>query len=396
MIAWFARNDIAANLLLIGILLAGVYTAFNAIPLEVKPAREHRTIYCRVDYPGGTTKDIMQSVVIPVEEAMEGLEGVEGIRSYAGPGYNRVWIDIEKGVDLHERLEDVKSRIDAITTFPSETEPPLVKIWDSAHWYEVISVAVTGNLEEKELRQVGERVRLDLLEIDGISRVNLMGHREYEIAIEADQHRLEAFDLGFDDLANAIRRSSIDVPAGAIESTSGTLQVRTRGQAYDRAQFENIPIRAASGAEVKLGEVATVIDGFEEGRVMAHFNGKPALVVEVVRSGKENAIDISNKVKEYVRTSKGTLSRRNRSLRLERRLLVHPRTTWIPHNLPPSRKCACSLRPRTLSTASGRLLGRSGGTAELRWRGDSHAAFRHHGQRDEHLCFHYRVRPGCR
>lgn len=303
MIAWFARNDIAANLLLVGILLAGLYSAFYRIPLEVKPAREYRTLYCRMDYPGGTARDIMQSVVIPIEKTLEGLEGIDTIRSYVRPGYSRVWIDADPHVDLHELLEDTKSLIEGITTFPAQTEPPIIKIWDSAHWYEVISVAVTGHLEEKELRQVAERVRFDLLEIEGISHVNVMGHREYEIAIEADQDQLHAFDLGFDDLAEAIRRSSIDLPAGAIESTSGNLTVRTRGQAYHRPDFENIPVRAANGAEVLLGEVATVIDGFEEGRILAHFNGKPALIVETVRSGKESAIDISNKVRAYVEDS---------------------------------------------------------------------------------------------
>ncbi|MFT4639687.1 MAG: multidrug efflux pump subunit AcrB [Verrucomicrobiales bacterium] len=300
MIAWFARNDIAANLLLVGIFLAGIYCAFNKIPLEVKPAREHRTIMCRVDYPGATVGDLVQTIVIPIEEALEGLEGVKGTRVYVSNGYQRVWIDAEDSVNMHELVEEVKSRVDGISTFPSLSEPPTVEIWDSAHWYEVISIAVTGNLEEKELRKLGERIRLDLLNIDGISRVNLMGQREYEIAIEADQERLAAFGLGFSDVANAIRRSSINLPAGSIDTESGTLTVRTRGQAYDKDQFDAIPIRAANGAELMLGDVVKVTDGFEEGKVFAYFNGKPALNIEVVRSGKENAIEISDKVRAYV------------------------------------------------------------------------------------------------
>ncbi len=302
-INWFARNDVAANFLLVGILLAGLYAAFYKIPLEVRPLRDYRTIYVRVDYPGGTAKDVMQSVTIPTEEVLQDLDGVERIRSYVSHGNSRVWIDASKRVNLRELVEEVKSRVDSISTFPSETERPEVAIWDSAHWYEVITVAVTGNLEEAELVQAAQRVRDDLLEIDGISRVKLMGHREYEIAIEADQERLHSFQLGFGDLADAVRRSSIDLPAGAIESTSGTLTVRTRGQAYRKEQFERIPVRTVNGAEVLLGDVAEVNDGFEEGRVLAHFNGEPALMVEVVRSGKESAIEISNKVKEYVATA---------------------------------------------------------------------------------------------
>ncbi|MEE8326601.1 MAG: efflux RND transporter permease subunit, partial [candidate division NC10 bacterium] len=153
-----------------------------------------------------------------------------------------------------------------------------------------------------ELRKVARRVQEDLLEIDGISLVDLSGERKYEIAIEADLERLEAYNLGFRDLADAVRRSSIDLPAGAIRSSSGTLIVRTRGQAYTQKEFEKIPLRAANGAELLLGDVATVNDGFEEGEKVVEFNGKPALFVEVMRTGKESAIETSEKVREYVRS----------------------------------------------------------------------------------------------
>ncbi len=300
MIRWFANNNIAANFLMVGILLAGLYVAFNKIPLEVQPARQFSSIFVEMDYRGGTARDVEQSVVIPIEEAIEDLDGIERVRSWASRGYARVWIEVDPDAKIRELLEEVKSRVDGISTFPSETEQPRVRIPDTSHWYEVLSVAVTGNLEEEELGRVAQRVQDDLLEIDGISRINLEGGREYEIAIEADQARLDSYNLGFRDLADAIRRSSLDMPAGSIESTSGTLTVRTRGQAYTKAEFEQIPIRATDGAEVRLGEVAKVSDSFEEGRVITRFNGEEAQLIEVMRNGQENAIEISDKVKQYV------------------------------------------------------------------------------------------------
>ncbi len=303
MIRWFANNDIAANFLMVGILLAGLYVGLNKIPLEVQPAREFNNIRISISYRGGTPRDVEQAVLIPIEAALEGLDGIETVHSDARRGRGWLWLDLEDGVDKRVVLEDVKSRVDGINTFPSEIEKPEIYIPDTSHWYEVLTVAVTGNLEEYELRRVAQQVQDDLLAIDGISRVSMEGGREYEIAIEADEERLDSYNLGFRDLADAIRRYSLDLPAGSIESTSGTLTVRTRGQAYSFEDFAKIPIRAANGAEVLLGEIASINDGVDEGRVITRFNGEYAMFLEVMRTGEENAIETSNKVTEYVETA---------------------------------------------------------------------------------------------
>ena len=303
MIRWFANNNIAANFLMIGIVLAGVHTALTRIPLEVRPAREFNSIYISMEYNGGTARDVERAVLIPIEEAIRDLNGIQTVNAESWRGRGRLWVEAEEDANLRELLEEVKSRIDGITTFPSETEQPRVGIPDSSHWYEVLSVAVTGNLKEDELRRIAQRVQEDLTEIDGISRVNLEGVRNYEIAVEADQSKLASYNLGFRDLSDAIRRFSLDLPAGSIQSSSGTLTVRTRGQAYTEEEFAKIPIRAANGAQVLLGEVADINDGMDEGRMITKFNGEHTMIIEVMRTGKESAIEISNKVQEYVRNA---------------------------------------------------------------------------------------------
>ena len=303
MIRWFANNGIAANLLMVGILLGGIYTAFFRIALEVVPTKHYNTVRVDIPYRGATAKDVETAILIPIENALEGVEGIKMLHSDGFRGGGRLWIEAEDGHDTRVLMEDVKNAIDAITTFPNETERPRIRIPDSSQWTEVLKIAVTGELTAHELRKVARRVQEDLLEIDGVSRVNLEGTRNYEIAIEADIERLDAYNLGFRDLAEAIRRSSIDLPGGVIQSSSGPLIVRTRGQAYTKEAFEKIPVRASGGAEVLLGEIATVLDGFEEGDKVIEFNGKPALFVEVMGAENESAIDISNKVHEYVRTA---------------------------------------------------------------------------------------------
>ena len=303
MIRWFANNSIAANFLMAAILLSGLYTAFFRIPLEVIPSIDHNVVYISMPYRGATAKDVERAILIPVEEALEGVNGIKKVNADGYRGFARFWIEAKDGYDLRVLMDDIKNRVDSITTFPSETERPRIRIPDSSQWFEILTVAVTGELTAHELRKVARRVQEDLLELDGISQVKLEGDRDYEISIEADLERLEAYDLGFRDLADAVRRSSIDLPAGSIRSASGNLVVRTRGQAYTRKEFETISLRAANGAELLLGDVATVNDGFVEGDTVIEFNGEPALFVEVMRSGNENAIEISEKVRAYVRSA---------------------------------------------------------------------------------------------
>ncbi|MBM3824914.1 MAG: efflux RND transporter permease subunit [Verrucomicrobia bacterium] len=303
MIRWFAQNSIAANFLMLAILAGGIWVGLFRVPMEVTPALSWNTVMIEMPYRGATAKDVERAILIPVEEALEGVKGIKQLNADGSRGMARFFLDAEPGTDLRELLEDVKARVDTITTFPNETERPRVFIPESGNYFAVLKVAITGDMSAHDLRKVARRVQEDLLEMPGISRARVEGGRRLEISIEAKADKLTAYQLSFQDLADAIRRFSIDLPAGAIDSPGGTLIVRTRGQAYGESEFAKIPIRSAHGAEVLLGEVADIHDGFEEGDKRVEFDGKRALFVQVMRTGQESAIDISNKVREYVRTA---------------------------------------------------------------------------------------------
>ncbi len=147
MIRWFTNNGIAANFLMIGILLAGLYTAFKRIPLEVTPQLSWDTVMIQMPFRGGTAKDVERAILIPIEEALEGVSGIKHLHADGSRGLARFYINAEKGTDLRELLDDVKGRVDAITTFPSETERPRIWIPESSSSFEVLNVAVTGNRE---------------------------------------------------------------------------------------------------------------------------------------------------------------------------------------------------------------------------------------------------------
>lgn len=303
MIRWFANNGIAANLLMIAILVAGINAALNKVPLEVVPeSSAWEIVYMEMPYRGGTPKDIEENVLIPVERALEGISGIREVNSDAMPGMAKFYFKAEDGVDLDKLLDEVKSRVATISTFPGETERPKIIIPDSSGRLPVLSVAVTGDLDEAALLQATRKVQREILELDGVSRADIQGIRKTEISIEADLAKLQAYQLTFRELAEAIRNSSINLTAGTIRSKSGRLVVKTRGQAYRAAEFERIPIRAANGSDVMLGEVAKVHDGFEEDQKIVEFNGRPAMFIQVRRARGEDAIEISDQVKDYVAT----------------------------------------------------------------------------------------------
>jgi len=300
MIRWFAKNDIAANFLLIGILAWGTWSAVEKVALEVQPSFEPDRIFITVEYRGGSPADVEKSVVLPIEAALEGLSGVDFIESRASDGYARVTVYSQSKRNLKNLLEEVKTRINRISSFPDEIEPPDVSIPDSNQWFDVIKVAVCGDMEEADLLLAARTARDDLIAMKGISQANVLGNSPLEIAVEADPRRLRDFGLTFADLSEAIRKSSMDLPAGRIVTDEGALSIRSKGQAYTRADFENIVISNQRGSEVKLGNVAKVSDGYEENKKIMRFNGKPCLIIEVLRLGDENALEIASGVKRYV------------------------------------------------------------------------------------------------
>lgn len=300
MIRWFTINGIAANFLLIAILVTGTFVAVTRVPLEVTPSLSWDVISVRMAYRGGTAEDVERAVLIPIEEALESVNGIEAIYSESSANGAFFWIRAQRGKDLRELLDDVTAQVNTITTFPAETEPPRIDIPNSANFMEIMQIAVTGELPIRELRDVARKVQRDLLELPEISRVEIQGDVDTEISIETEVDKLLAYQLSFQELSEAIRNFSIDLPAGSIESDSGTFLVRTDGQAFTSEEFEAIPVRSAGAANVRVGDVATVRDGFSENQPRLYYNGRPAILLEVMRVGDENALGIANEVRKYV------------------------------------------------------------------------------------------------
>jgi len=299
LIEWFAKNSVAANLLMVTVLFLGGYTLMNRVTLEVFPEFETNVITITVPYRGATPVEVEEGVSIRIEEAIHDLVGIEQISSTSSEGSSSISIEVEDGRGPRELLDDVKNRVDAINTFPDEIERPLYKVDQRRR--EVISVVVSGDLSEHELRHLGEKVRDDITILPGITQVELTAVRPYEISIEVSEHNLRKYQLNFDMISNAISRSSLDLPAGKIKTKGGEILLRTKGQAYVRKDFEKIVILTREdGARLELADIAVINDDFEEEPLFALFNNTPCVVVDVYRVGRQNAMELASTVRDYV------------------------------------------------------------------------------------------------
>ncbi|TNC83015.1 MAG: acriflavine resistance protein B [Oleiphilus sp.] len=307
MIEWFARNSVAANLLMITLLVLGLGSLKLNIPLEVFPSVEPRAVTVNVSIPGALPEDIETSVTVKLEEAIQDLEGIETLSSTSSENSSSIWVQLLDGYDAQEMLAEIKNRVDSVNNLPADAERPVVALAQRRR--EVISVAVSGPLSEQEIRQEAERVRDQLLALDGISQVELDGVRNYEISISLSEEVLRKFGLSMKQVADAIVANSRDISAGSLKTEGGEILLRSSGRAYTQAEFEKIVIIARpDGGTVRLGDMAVIQDGFIEQQVLTRFNQQPAALVDVYRVGDESAIKVADAVMNYLETRSGVFS----------------------------------------------------------------------------------------
>ncbi|MHC4625788.1 MAG: efflux RND transporter permease subunit, partial [Planctomycetota bacterium] len=304
-LGWFASNHVAANLLMVLIIVAGLMGILSA-KMEVFPEFSLDMINVTVPYLGASPADVEEGVCLRVEEAIAGVEGVKRMTSSAAEGAGMTIVEVEEYADPTEVLDDIKAEIDTIITFPEETEKPVISEIKSRP--KVISVVVYGDVPEKILRQLADQIRDELTVKENISQVAIAGVRPYEISIEVSEENLRRYNLSFDQVTRAIRNSSLDTPAGSVKTSGGEILVRTKGQKYYGPEFEKIVVLTRNdGTIIRLGDIATVKDDFEDVDLYSKFNGKPAAFVQVSRIGEQDALDVAGTVKEYVEQKRSFL-----------------------------------------------------------------------------------------
>lgn len=304
-IAWFARNSVAANLLMWALLIGGLFSTV-LINKEVFPSFNLNLLSISVAYPGAAPQEIEEGINIKIEEAIQDINGIKKVTSVASEGVGSITIEVEDGYDVQNVLDEAKLRLDAISTFPVNIEKP--NIYQIKPENNVIWVSVYGDMTLHDMKELAKSVRDDLTQLPAVTRAKVTGVRDYEISIEVSEDKLREYGLTFSQVALAVQNSSIDLPGGSIRAEDGDILLRTKGQAYTGDDFANIVLTTrADGSRVMLPQVATIKDDFEERLEYTRFNGKPAAIIEVISIDDQNALDIAAQVKQYVENRRATL-----------------------------------------------------------------------------------------
>ena len=300
-IAWFVRNPVASNLLM-WIFLVGGSVAYLSLNQEEFPDIEVGLLAVSVPYLGATPEESETGVCIRIEEALDGTENIDRLTLTAREGGCDATVQLANGADLNRLLNDVKGKIDAITTFPAETEKPIVRAVSPTDG--VMTIALSSRTDDSNLKVVAEEIRDDLLDLPEVSTVNLEFIRPMEIAIEVSEFTLRQYGLTLAQISQAISQASLDLPGGMIRSSSGEIMLRTKGQVYQGSEYADVVVASyPDGTQLRLGDIATVKDGFEEGYLDARLDGVNSAILDVVRIGDEDIVTSANQVKGYMNSA---------------------------------------------------------------------------------------------
>ena len=304
-IEWLARNHVAANILMVTLLLGGLASAFT-IKQEVFPSFQLDVIDVSVSYPGSSPKEVEDGIVLPIEEELIGLDVVERVVSSADKGGADIEVELIDGVDPNRALQDVKNAIDGISFFPEEAERPTLGLRQEQQ--SVIWLVVFGPLTEGQIFELAERVQRDLLALPAVKHVEVRTPRDPEIHVEVPQATLRALGLTLGEVAAIVRESARDIPAGGVRTAGGEILLTTRERRDFASEYGDIVlVTSDSGANVRLADVATMRDGFVDRPFKNTFNGGLGVFVSVYETGDGKPLDISSSVSAYLEELRPTL-----------------------------------------------------------------------------------------
>jgi len=304
-IAWMARNPIAANLLMVLLLVGGVWTAFT-MHKEVFPQFQLDMVEVSVSYPGASPEEVEQGILLPVEEAIRGVQGIREITSTAWEGTGRVRLELVSGAERMRVFQDIDQAVNGIRTFPEDIEEPDVRLL--ARERDVMEIGLYGDVDVWTLRKLAERLRDSLLNHEAITQVEIGNVPDYVTHVEIPQQRLRSHGLTLGEVAGIIEESSRDIPAGAVQTSAGEIMLRMKERKQWAREYGKIPIVASrGGTALTLADLARVRDGFEEGSLHSQFNGRASVEVEVFRSGSQSPLDIASAVESVLAEFSKTL-----------------------------------------------------------------------------------------
>jgi multidrug efflux pump subunit AcrB len=331
-IAWFAGNHVAANLLMLFIVVAGVISSFS-LRKQTNPDFELSNVTISVAYLGAAPQEVEEGIVIKVEEAIQDVQGIVEINSRAREGLGTVTAIVGRDENIDDVLNEIKTRVDAISTFPALTEKPVYAKQEVI--IPVIFVTIHGDIDEFTRKSLTDEIRDELLQFPDINQVDFLGDRDYEISIEVSEITLREYGLTMSEISQAIRESSIDLPGGTIRTSGGDILLRTEGQVYTGREFADLVLRTyPDGTRLLLSDVATIKDGFVETDGFGRFDGQRSATLNIQAMGPQNELKTAATVRQYVAEKRKTLPDAIKmSIWLDRSVLLEERLAMMMDNM---------------------------------------------------------------
>ncbi|WP_445773460.1 efflux RND transporter permease subunit [Shewanella sp.] len=298
LIAWFARNSVAANLLMFIILIGGLLTA-STIRKQFFPEVEINWIEFSAVYPGTAPQEVEEGITIKIEQALESVQGLKRVITYSNRNMAQGYFQVEESYDPLVVLDEIKSEIDSISTFPADMEPP--KVERIKFRQEVMYLSLYGDMSERQLKDLGDKIHNEIMQLPNVNISEYYGGLGYEISIEVSKDKLREFGLTFNDVAQAVQGYSRNMSAGQIKAENGYINLRVQNQAYVGYEFEDLPLLTLDdGTQLSLGDIAVVNDGFEEGIQYSKFNGKNSVTFFIGAAKNQSITDVAATIKTYV------------------------------------------------------------------------------------------------
>lgn len=306
-VSWAIRNSTSMNTLMIAILVVGVWS-MTQLRRERYPEYRPDEIDISVSYPGASPQETEQAICLRVEEAIRSIVGIRKVVSSAREGSGSVTAELDSNVDNpSDVLEEVRGVIDRIPSFPEEAEKPVVNL--AVRFNPVISVSIippegsdpdNDPIAERQLRAVTDQVYEELLQLPEVSYASMDQAKQYQIDIEISQATLRKYGITHTDVAAAVRRSNIELPAGSIKTASGEILVRTSNKHTTGEEIAKIPVlNDVDGTTLTVGDLGTVKDGFDDREIFLRLDGRPHQWIMVRMTPEEDMLTIRDQVFAY-------------------------------------------------------------------------------------------------
>jgi len=305
-VTWFVKNSVPANLFMFFLIFGGFFVSYPTMKSEFFPIPDLSTITISVPYPGASAKEVESSISSKIEDRLQGISNIKKLRSYSLEGAGLITIQVFDSGEIDTTLDDVKTIMDGISTFPQNSEAPVISKLEPTE--KVLDVIVYGDVDERVLLNITKQVNKEMKELSEVSFTEINGDRDKEITIEVSEKNLEKYNLSFDQITMAINAGSIDLPGGLLSSKSGDLLIRTVGQSYNANEYENIVIKGQpDGSQLLLKDIATITDGFIDVESYYRWDGVQAMFISANLVGDQDVLLAAEQLRKYVKSKQSDM-----------------------------------------------------------------------------------------